>query len=142
MKKWAEVINPSDKIHICIDDEPAAVLATMYAGEGAYGLSDSNGKEVSPLFLFGYGDPAKWFLDKYGFEMNTVPVERVVAAAHTAQYGSIEEIESIQAAIADLPEEARNKAWATYQDRKRSSMNRIVDTFHSFKVPAQGEPKK
>lgn len=130
--KWGEVINPSDKTMICVDDAPAAAIAVLVVSNGAFAL-EADGETLMTMFLFG-GDPAAWFKEKFKFDMTTVSNERIEAAAKTAQYGYVTEIESMQAALEDLPEKAKQKAWAKYQDKKRSSTNRIVDAFHSLKL--------
>lgn len=132
--RWGEVINPSDKTMICIDDPAAAAVATLIVGNGRYAVEGPGGEKILPLFLFGgEADVEKFFREKYGCGWKDVPLDRVEAAAQTAQYGTPAEIESMTEALADLPEEARVKAWAKYTDKKRSSMSRIVDAFHALK---------
>lgn len=134
-RKWGEVINPSDKTHICIDDPAAAAVATLIIGGGKMGLVGPDGDQLLPLFFFGADEETleQHFRKKFGCGWKDISVERIVAAAHTAAYGSVEEIESMEEAWATLPPEAAEKARAAYTDKKRSSLNRIVDAFHALK---------
>lgn len=136
-RKWAEIVNPSDECHICIDDEAAAVVATLIVGQGRLGLTRDEG-QILPLFIFDSGEEVEsWFEERYGHALRDVSNERIVAAAKTAQYGSVEEIESLTAALDGLPDAAeRMKTW---EDRKRTSLNRIVDAFHELQLKPREE---
>lgn len=55
-----ELINPSDAIYFEGDFEPAVMGAAIaFLGNGKYGLDDSNGNQVVPIWLFGGHE--EWF---------------------------------------------------------------------------------
>jgi hypothetical protein len=59
-----EIINPSDQCFIEHSDEKVAIAATIFLGEGKYGLSRvSDDNTVLPILLFGAG---KFFDEEYG----------------------------------------------------------------------------
>lgn len=58
-----EIINPSDEAYI-EGDFKACVLATLWFGNGKYGLKQIDGNLEMPLFLF--GDVDGWLKEQFG----------------------------------------------------------------------------
>ncbi len=60
MDNRKELINLHDKITLDCSNVPAAQMAVLILGNGAYGIED----DVLPLLLFGTAE--KWCQEKYG----------------------------------------------------------------------------
>ena len=132
-QKWGEVANPSDKISICIDDEPAAWLAVLAVGDGKMMLDNEEGEQILPFFGFG-GDIESEFQERYNIgAIEAFPKNRIVAASKSAQYGSPSEIIKINQVLDGLPDDEKTKRMEVYQEGKRTSMFKIVDCFHGLK---------
>lgn len=58
-----EIINPSDEAYI-EGEFKHCCLATLFFGEGHYGLQQVDGDLKMPLFLF--GSPDKWLIEQFG----------------------------------------------------------------------------
>lgn len=136
-----EITNPSDMATFLAPDREIALVALVFIGEGAYGgkplscdgktlsVVDAESAEV-PIFLFG-GYEAWWKANGWTEE----PVEKVlrerkselVAALRSASYGDLEDRRTYDAACAAITDPEKLAAFRqSCEDRRRSSMNRIV----------------
>jgi hypothetical protein len=122
-----EIGNPSDAYTMKSDCVPAAAVACMFLGEGAYNLTDKDGKQVCPFFLFG-GDPDAWLKAEHNTTIEDVTRdhgEEVIDALETVLIGDFAEREVVESATAKMSK-ADAAAWLEERhDRKRSSMNNI-----------------
>lgn len=125
-----EIANPSDRYTIDAPEGkfPAACIATCVLGGGAYGLTDSAGKLVMPLFIFGGIDP--WFRDHCGADFPTTlaltPPDDVIAALDSILIGSCEDRDIFNDAIALMTERSAQESFrASWCERKRGSLNDI-----------------
>lgn len=59
-----EIVNPSDEAYI-EGDFKTCCLATLFFGEGNYGLKQVDGDLKMPLFLFGFG-MEEWLKKQFG----------------------------------------------------------------------------
>ena len=123
-----EIINPSDAYTIKSDSKAVACLACLLVGEGQYGLQDEGGESLLPFFMFG-GDPKAWFKEEFGTGLDAFIDESLEEIADCldsiliGKIGTRQGIEAMLEVISDPVE--REKAWAAWQDKKRSSMNDI-----------------
>lgn len=87
MTMEAEIINPSDKAFVSVEDWEAACIAVCIVGNGKYGL-DREGSDGMPIFLF--QGPDTWFKAEFGksFEesLTTVGAERIRKALASFRY--------------------------------------------------------
>lgn len=136
-----EIVNPSDMATFLAPDRDIALAALAFIGDGAYGGTplerDGEGIDVDesaalsvPIFLFG-GYEEWWKSQGFASE----PIEsliasrkpEIVAALRSASYGSLEDRRSYDSACAAIDDPAKlTKFKEDWEDRRRSSMNRIV----------------
>lgn len=136
-----EIVNPSDMATFLAPDRDIALAALAFIGEGAYGGTplERSGERLNkdeadslavPMFLFG-GYEEWWKAQGYASEpIETMLATRkpeIIAALRTASYGSLEDRKSYDSACAAIDDPAKlAKFKADWEDRRRSSMNRIV----------------
>lgn len=116
-----DIINPSDPVTIEADDLAVAQAACLLLGEGRYGLTNTEGKEVLPLCVFA-GQYEEWAKGQ-NFDLKDILEnrrEQVVACLRSAMCCDISDRTAIVAAVGTDPE-----ALARYNDAKRSSLNDI-----------------
>ena len=123
-----EIINMSDPITIEADDVRVAAIATVFVGEGAYGLHDENGETVMPIMLFGDAQEAlDGWCKEHEIEFDSFAEENREAIAtclETALIGDLPGRKSIirlmEAGGGDIRE-----ALKTWNDENSSSLNDI-----------------
>lgn len=59
-----EIINPSDECYIVAYDENIACVSVLLLGMGCYGLKDTDGNTVLPIFILGGAD--EWIDEHIG----------------------------------------------------------------------------
>lgn len=139
-----EIVNPSDMCTFLAPDREIALGVLALVGEGFYGgralardgkniLDDERAKLDIPLFLSGITTPYEDWWRREGWSEE--PLERVlktrepalVAALRTVQYGDLEDRRTYDSALAAIDDDAKRAAFKRdWEDRRRSSMNRIV----------------
>ena len=141
-----EIIDPSDTATFLAPDREIALAALAFIGEGQYGGSlrarYDGGKLVPvrdeaeaephdvPIFLFGGYD--KWWaangwseepIDKVVRERR----EALVEALRSVSYSDLEDRRTYDSALAAITDAAKRAEFvAGWEDRRRSSMNRIA----------------
>lgn len=138
------IINPSDACTFLAPDRTIALAALVFMGEGHYaGRAIARdlapiGRDVAeqhdvPLFLSGISEPYEdwWKRAGYGEEpVGLVMRERkgeLVAALRSTAYGNLEDRCTYASALAAITDEAKRAEFVRgWEDRRRSSMNRIV----------------
>lgn len=85
-----EIVNPSDPYTLETDNLEAAAVACFFLGSGKYALTDEEGNQAVPFFLFGGHD--EWFKEHfgYGFEesIDRVDKQKLVEALESVSMGS------------------------------------------------------
>ena len=122
-----EICNPSDAYTMKSDNEPAACVACLLLGEGAYPLENEAGKIVMPAFIFG-GDPDATLKASHGRTVDDVMEndrEAVAAALDSVLIGSKRDRQNVESAVSRMSESDAKSYLAEYHDRRRSSMNNI-----------------
>jgi hypothetical protein len=124
-RTFFEIVNPSDAYSIDGTDKAAACAATLFLGEGFYGLNGPDGSVMGP-FIF--GGAVEWFAETFGRSLDDYLSENkaaVAAALDTVMIGDASHRRVVEAAMARLPESERAAFWADAHDEKRSSLNDI-----------------
>lgn len=123
-----EIINPSDAYTIKTDRWDLAVLATLFLGEGKYGLEEIRGERRMPPFIFGGVD--EWLKEQFGAESLNAFIEsrmseELCQVIDSVLIGSACARVEYEDAISRMTAEAAADYAEAYRDRKRSSMNNI-----------------
>lgn len=122
-----EVINPSDKVTLETESEPAAIAAVLLLGRGKYGLSNEKGETVVPIFLLGGYDA--WAKEK-GYDLGKVIEEaspEIAKALESSAVCSLSNRSALKAALGDDP-----GAVARWNEAKRTSMNDLCGAARSI----------
>jgi hypothetical protein len=119
-----EIINPSDAYTIRGELRHAAI-ATLFLGDGKYGLTDADGNQAMPLFVL--GGLEAWLVEK-GIAPDTfTPGDwaAVADAADSVLIGGFRDRADAEAATSRMTPGDAAAYLAERQDRRRSSMNDI-----------------
>ena len=136
-----EIINPSDAATFMAPDRTVALAVLGFIGQGHYGGKplERDGERIPeeevdaltvPIFLFG-GYEEWWKSQGFASEpieevVKTRPGELVAALRSTA-YGHLEDRKTYDSACAAIDDPAKLAQFKSdWEDRRRSSMNRIV----------------
>lgn len=121
-----ELVNPSDAVTFVGDDPKIAGVAILLLGNGMYALTSPDGSQFVPLMMFGQHE--EWIAEQGIGDLDTFITANSGAIADfldTCAYGSIEEREAFDRAIALMTPENAEKHREWWNDRNRSSMNNI-----------------
>ena len=98
-----ELINPSDPITLEADSDNVAIIAAILIGHGQYGLTNNEGKDVMPIFLFaGWDELEKWLdEEKYQHGKDFVDEHRaeIVACLRSTMVASLHERRALDVAL-------------------------------------------
>lgn len=121
-----EIANPSDAYTIEGEILPCGV-ATMFLGEGKYGLKDERGETAMPIFLFGGHEP--WLKENGGESLDAyvsghrAEIATALESVLIGDFADRKRMLGVLACISDPVERAA--AQAAWHDERRSSMNDI-----------------
>lgn len=128
-----EISNPSDAYTITGDPKDAA-LATLILGVGRYGLTDKDGENVLPIFLF--GGHKEWVKATFGHDDLGKETEArnaaIVESLRSVLIGGFRDREEYEAAISTMTADQRKVFAEKRHDIKRSSMNNIGKRAHAL----------
>ena len=125
-----ELVNPSDAVTFECEDVRVACVAVLVLGEGKYGLTDTKGDSVLPLFMFGGMDPVNaWFKEQHDIddvmEWMNAHLEEMATFLDSMVYGSVKERQLFLDAVSKMNAEDAADFKEKWFDQKRSSMNNI-----------------
>lgn len=138
-----DIINPSDACTFLAPDRDIALATLALLGEGDYGgrpltrdgervTEEDRAKLEVPIFLFTGSYEAWWTANGWSEE----PIEKILTARkpevsealRSCAYGDLEDRRTYESACAAITDPERlAKFKADWEDRRRSSMNRIVN---------------
>lgn len=129
---YYEVVNPSDAYTLDGTDFEAAAAATVFLGNGLYGLKTAEDDIKMPVLAFG-GEKAlvAYWEATFGHSFDAFMAmqdakARVAAVLETVLIGSFGERRRMDAVLAAISSpKDRAKAQAVWHDERRTSMNDI-----------------
>lgn len=137
-----EIVNPSDKCTFMAPDRDVALAVVALVGEGMYAakplmcgstrITKAQEDELYVPMFFGANAYETWWRDE-GFTsepLHTILKDReldVITALRSCAYGGLEDRLTYEAACAAITDAAKLEEFKRgHEDRRRSSMNRIV----------------
>ena len=139
-----DIVNPSDAATFLAPDRTIALAALVFIGEGHYAgraiardLEPIDRDEAEqhdvPLFLTGLSEPYEQWWKRVGYTEEPVGLVmrtrkgELVAALRSTAYGDLEDRRTYDSALAAITDdEKRGEFVSAWEDRRRSSMNRIA----------------
>ncbi len=128
-----EISNPSDPYTMKSDNGLAAVMACLILGEGHYGLTDRDGKQACPIFLFGGAE--EWLKNEHATTIKTALDNlkpEIADALSSVLIGGFADRNEVESATAKMNAEDASKWLEERHDRRRSSMNNIGKRAHAL----------
>ena len=136
-----DIVNPSDAATLLAPDRTIALAALTFISEGHYAgrvvardLEPYRDESADvPIFLAGICEPYDDWWKRVGYTKEPVAAAMrdrkaaVVAALRSCQYGDLEDRRTYQSAVDAITDPDKLAAFKrAWEDRRRSSMNRIV----------------
>lgn len=139
-----EIVNPSDAATLLAPSREIALAALAFIGQGSYAGNplELDGHEVNkaesdalyvPIFISGVCERYDQWWHRVGYIEEPIAAAmrdrkgEVVAALRSCAYGRLEDRRTYESAIAAITDpEKLSKFKRDWKDRRRSSMNRIV----------------